>query len=176
MTLCLNAPLEVSRLVREAVSFVVVSRLRCGVALRHKLQLLMPVYVYRHRDSVVSSSWGRYSPGVVRRRAACRHGGGSSTTSSKPRCPETLMSVYTSIRHRESVVSCAWGRYRPEVLRRRATCRRGRRPSSFLIQPTCLPMSPGHGSDVVDPPKEAEEQRSVRLSDAAETSSSPRLS
>jgi hypothetical protein len=65
---------------------------------------------------------------------------------------------------------------RPEVLRRRATCRRGGRPSSFLIQPTCLPVSPGHGSDVVDLPKEAEEQRSVRLSDAAETSSSPRSS
>ena len=28
----------------------------------------------------------------------------------------------------------------------------------ILIQPTCLPVSPGHGSDVVDPPKEAEEE------------------
>ena len=32
--------LEVSRLVREAVSFVIVSRLRCRVALRHKLQVV----------------------------------------------------------------------------------------------------------------------------------------
>src|SRR5208282_4218264 len=28
----------------------------------------------------------------------------------------------------------------------------------ILIQPTCLPVSLGHGSDVVDPPKEAEEE------------------